>query len=160
MAINYVRGDATQPRGDGPQIIAHVCNDIGAWGRGLVTAISKRWPQAERAFRAWHTKSGERPFALGEVQFVEVAPGLWVANMISQHGIARRGKTADGLPPIRYDALEQSLRAVAEFARARLASVHMPRIGCGLAGGTWERIEPLIERAFDAAGVNVSVHDL
>lgn len=29
--INYIRGDATQPAGDGNTIIVHVCNDIGAF---------------------------------------------------------------------------------------------------------------------------------
>ena len=39
------------------------------------------------------------------------------------------------------------------------ASVHMPRIGCGLAGGTWARIEPLIERRLISAGTAVTVYD-
>ena len=29
--ISYIRGDATQPAGDGNRIIVHVCNDIGAY---------------------------------------------------------------------------------------------------------------------------------
>jgi len=36
----------------------------------------------------------------------------------------------------------------------------MPRIGCGLAGGKWEQIEPLIERHLAAAGAEVVVYDL
>ncbi|RYD76612.1 MAG: Appr-1-p processing protein, partial [Verrucomicrobiaceae bacterium] len=43
MAIHYVTGDATRPEGDGARVICHVCNDIGGWGRGFVTALSKRW---------------------------------------------------------------------------------------------------------------------
>ena len=39
------------------------------------------------------------------------------------------------------------------------ASVHMPRIGCGLAGGKWERIEPLIERTLLARAVPTTVYD-
>jgi hypothetical protein len=42
MQIQYIAGDATAPIGDGNKIIAHVCNDIGAWGAGFVLAISKR----------------------------------------------------------------------------------------------------------------------
>jgi ATP-dependent helicase HepA len=49
-----------------------------------------------------------------------------------------------GDPPIRYEAVEECLAKVAETAREVKASVHMPRIGCGLAGGEWSRIEPLI----------------
>ena len=35
----------------------------------------------------------------------------------------------------------------------------MPRIGCGLAGGKWEEIEPIIERTLATAGVEVTVYD-
>ena len=52
--ITFVRGDATTPSGKGPKIIAHVCNDIGGWGKGFVLALSRRWPEPERAYRAWH----------------------------------------------------------------------------------------------------------
>jgi len=43
--IAYVMGDATAPKADGPKIIVHVCNDVGAWGRGFVVALSRRWPE-------------------------------------------------------------------------------------------------------------------
>lgn len=36
----------------------------------------------------------------------------------------------------------------------------MPRIGCGLAGGRWDRIEPLIVATLSAAGIEVTVYDL
>ena len=41
--IHYIKGDASYPIGDEIKIIAHVCNDIGAWGKGFVLAISRRW---------------------------------------------------------------------------------------------------------------------
>lgn len=154
--MTFLRGDATRPVGDGPKIIAHVCNDIGAWGRGFVRAISRRWPAPESAYRLWHTQGGA-DFSLGQVQFVMVErPGTWVANMIAQHRI---GRAADGTPPIRYAALETALGRTAAFAVEHGASVHMPRIGCGLAGGQWERIEPLIEHTCLARDVPVFVYD-
>ena len=36
--IVYVRGDATVPSVKGVKVIAHVCNDIGGWGKGFVLA--------------------------------------------------------------------------------------------------------------------------
>ena len=56
-------------------------------------------------------------------------------------------------------AVEQGLAKVAEQSVADGASVHMPRIGCGLAGGEWSQIEPLIDKTLIAAGVNVYVYD-
>jgi len=39
------------------------------------------------------------------------------------------------------------------------ASVHMPRIGCGLAGGRWPRVEPPITERLVRRGVKVTVYD-
>lgn len=155
MPINYTTGDATAPQGDGPKIIVHVCNDRGGWGKGFVVAISKRWKEPEADYRRWHKEGGVPPFELGQVRFVEPEPELWVANMIGQHGMGQR----QGQPPIRYEAVEEGLRQVAEFADDKGASVHMPRIGCGLAGGKWEEIEPILERTLVAAGISVTVYD-
>lgn len=35
----------------------------------------------------------------------------------------------------------------------------MPRIGCGLAGGTWDKIEPLIKDAITSIEIPVIVYD-
>lgn len=154
--IVYTVGDATKPPGAGSKIIAHVCNDIGAWGRGFVLAISKLSPAPERVFREWYAGREYNDFALGAVQFVSVSPEIQVANMIGQHGIRKAG----GVPPIRYEAIETALKTVGEKARTENASVHLPRIGCGLAGGKWSEIEPLIERQICALDVPVFVYDL
>lgn len=40
--IQYRVGDATAPVADGNKIICHLCNDIGAWGKGFVMALLNR----------------------------------------------------------------------------------------------------------------------
>jgi O-acetyl-ADP-ribose deacetylase (regulator of RNase III) len=154
MEINYVKGDATRPLGDGNKIIVHVCNDVGGWGRGFVMAISKRWSEPEKKYREW-AKSNEN-FQLGEVQFVQVEPTIWVANMIGQRDI-KAGM--DGTPPVRYDAIKAGLATIGTFAFKINASVHMPRIGCVLAGGTWDNIEPSIIECLSSVGVKTTVYD-
>ena len=74
--IVYAVGDATKPEGTGRKIIAHVCNDIGAWGRGFVLALSKLSPAPKRAFREWYLGRERNDFALGAVQFVSVSPNI------------------------------------------------------------------------------------
>ncbi|MFJ1614497.1 macro domain-containing protein [Streptomyces sp. NPDC088249] len=153
--ITYVRGDATAPQGKGVKLIAHVCNDLGGWGKGFVLAVSRRWPEPEAAYRHWHRKRASNNFALGAAQFVQVSPYLWVANMVGQRGIRTGSKGV----PVRYEAIDTALGAVADRAAELGASVHMPRIGCGLAGGTWSRIEPLIEKRLLSRGTAVTVYD-
>lgn len=152
--IRFVTGDATSPIGEGPKVIVHVCNDLGKWGKGFVLAISRRWKEPERVYKASFDHSP--PPALGDVQFVPVAASIVVANLIGQHGIATR---ASKTPPVRYDAIRDGLVTVAAQAHALGASVHMPRIGCGLAGGDWTRIEPLIAEALTASNIEVTVYD-
>ena len=153
--ITYIEGDATRPAGTGNKIIVHICNDIGRWGKGFVMAISKRWPEPEQQYRQWY--QSKKDFALGEVRFVQVEPDTWVANRIGQH---RLSKDAQGTPPIRYEAVQQCLQKVATYAREVNASVHMPRIGCGLAGGTWDKIESIIQSALTSKDFSVIVYDL
>jgi O-acetyl-ADP-ribose deacetylase (regulator of RNase III) len=153
--IVYIKGDATCPQVKGVKIICHVCNDIGGWGRGFVLAVSSRWKEPETAYRKWHTSGTVGGFSLGAVQFIQVEPYIWVANMIGQRGV----KTGSSGPPIRYEAIAACLQQVAAKARELGASVHMPRIGCGLAGGDWSKVEPLIEQHLVGAGISVTVYD-
>ncbi|WP_199571685.1 macro domain-containing protein [Streptomyces murinus] len=153
--IAFVRGDATTPSGKGPKIIAHVCNDIGGWGKGFVLALSRRWPEPERAYRAWHRDRAHNDFGLGAVQLVQVDPRTWVANMVGQRGIRTGSKGV----PVRYEAIDTALTGLAAHALDLGACVHMPRIGCGLAGGTWSRVEPLVIERLTGRGIGVTVYD-
>jgi O-acetyl-ADP-ribose deacetylase (regulator of RNase III) len=152
--ITYLKGDATSPTTQGNKIIVHICNDIGGWGKGFVMAISKKWKEPEQAYREWFSK--KENFDLGEVQFVKVEDDLWIANLIGQHKI---NKDENNDPPIRYAAIEKGLNKVSEFAHALNASIHMPRIGCGLAGGTWDKMEQIIEKTLLEKKGSVIVYD-
>ncbi len=152
----FLKGGTTCPQAKGVTIIAHVCNDQGKWGKGFVMALSARWPGPEQAYRQWYRDRARNDFGLGSVQLVQVEPYIWVANMVAQHGA--RGGTRT--PPIRYPAVEECLVKVAQKAQELGASVHMPRIGCGLAGGRWELIEPLIVKTLCEKGVEVTVYDV
>ena len=152
--LTVVRGDATSPQAKGPKVIAHICNDLGGWGKGFVLAISRRWPEPERDYRDWHRHRAANDFGLGAVRLVQVTADIWVANMVGQHGM----KTGSNGPPIRYDAVERCLARLAGLLPSG-GSVHMPRIGTGLAGGSWDRIEPLLVRTLCARDIPVTVYD-
>ncbi|MEU3788212.1 macro domain-containing protein [Streptomyces fructofermentans] len=153
--ITYVRGDATTPLGKGVKIIAHVCNDVGGWGKGFVLALSRRWPEPEADYRRWHRGRSGNDFGLGAVRCVRVEQYVWVANMVGQRGIRTGSKGV----PVRYGAIDSALGVLADRAVELGASVHMPRIGCGLAGGTWSRVEPLMSERLTSRGIAVTVYD-
>ncbi|WP_449400088.1 macro domain-containing protein [Chryseobacterium wanjuense] len=152
--IIYLKGDATNPQIEGNKIIAHICNDIGGWGKGFVLAISSRWKMPENEYRKW-VQSREN-FNLGEIQMIKVDNDLWVCNMIGQHKTINNSK---GVPPIRYKAVEKCLEKLADEALQLNASIHMPRIGCGLAGGKWEEIESIIEKTLLNDNLEIYVYE-
>lgn len=156
VQIEYVDGDATYPRGDGNKIIAHICNDTGRWGAGFVEDLSERFPSVEAKYRAWVEETAYGTLPLGNVQFVSPEEDLWVANMIGQVG----RRTLKDVPPIRYHAVEEALETVASRAVDLDASVHMPRIGTGLGGGSWDRIQIIIRETLLLQGVQTLVYDL
>ena len=147
-AIQFITGDATRPIGSGHKIVAHICNDAGKWGKGFVLAVSARWWQPKAQFLKLHLKHS---LILGSVQLVRVERSIWVANMIAQSGVARPENPA----PIRYEALLECLKQLGFHAHQLRASIHMPRIGCGLAGGSWDKIEPMLRETLPGTKVFV-----
>lgn len=157
--IKYITGDATDPQAEGQKIIVHVCNNVGAWGAGFVMALSNKWKEPEAAYRA------QTEYNLGEIDIVHVEDDIAVCNMIGQENTIGRNNNAS-LPPIRYVAIEYALKQIvfnwhfASMNTDKPFSIHMPRIGSGLAGGNWNIIEAIIEETLCKAGIEVTVYDL
>ena len=155
--VRHVQGDATQPKLEGAHnVVAHVCNDVGAFGAGFAAAVAARWKPAQDAYLEWHRQGEGAGFKLGAHQLVEVEPHLEVATMIAQRGVW--GSPGD--PPLQYDALAEVLDAVGLHAAAKKATVHMPRIGSGLAMGDWTKIEQMVCRMAVKHRVLVIVYTL
>jgi len=155
-AIKYLQGNVLDLRGGGPKILLHVVNDATPnWGgRGVAAAIRTRWPQVQEDFRDW-VASSRANLKLGRVRFFELDRSVTVASAVAQHGY---GESAT--PRIRYSAIENALRQVAQVAAERAASIHMPRIGTGYGGGVWLVIQELITSVLASAGFPVTVYEL
>ncbi|ORV86043.1 ImmA/IrrE family metallo-endopeptidase [Mycobacterium gordonae] len=156
--IAYVTGDLLQlDAGAEPVVIAHVVSDAShTWGRFNVGAsLSATFPDAARAFRSWAIADSQN-LRLGRVHFLDQTlrgREITVASMVAQHGFGPSVSVR-----LRYDALAECLDTVAERACQQGASVHIPRIGSGQAGGRWDVIADLIDTHLVARGVNVTVH--
>lgn len=174
--VTYVVGDVTRPltvlgwrdptRQVGSYernvIVAHACNNGGGWGAGVSGAIGRRWPTAERWYRDMFLGGALRP---GDVQCVPVPTSvnerrfISVANLIVCRAVRR--DPGDWLTRVNLEWLLLALDNLTAVARAEEADVHMPRIGCGLAGGDWARdVEPIVQQTLIRAGVSVFVYDL
>ena len=158
--IHYVIGDATDPivRDNENSLIVHCCNTLGFWGAGFVVPLGKRYPKAKESYKQYIEKNGKGHLA--DVDEVKVADNIYVENLIGQSFLY---KQPNGQIPCNYLAIELGFRSIIEkwMAKTENYSIHMPRIGCGLAGGDWKTIENIIQRIFiDIADVDVFVYDL
>lgn len=151
--IRYVRGDAAEPRSDGPTIIAHVVNNQAQrWGgRGFANSLMDRYPDARDSYAAW--PATER--RLGAVHLTPAKGDLWIASMVAQSGY---GPSTDNRPRLRLGALSQALGTLAGMASQLQAAVHMPLIGTGQAGMAWPRVRDLIIDEVVDRGVRVTVY--
>jgi O-acetyl-ADP-ribose deacetylase (regulator of RNase III) len=128
--------------------------DVLVWGAGFGLAVRKKWPKVQDDFAQWAVRQRGN-LALGNLHISSVDDSLVVAHLVAQHGVGP-SKT----PRVRYGAIESSLSKLAEFAAAKSAAVHMPRIGTGQAGGSWEIVGEIIEDTLCKKKVEVTVYDL
>lgn len=151
--IQYVTGDATKPRGRGPNLIAHVVNDVAhAWGgAGFARQLGRRYPHAAEAYKMW-TIARPDNLRLGNCHTVDV-DDVTISSMVAQAGYG-----ASESPRLRYSALNDALGQVAHEARRRTAAVHMPRIGLGQGGGLWDLVADAIDASLCRRGVAVTVY--
>lgn len=155
--INYITGDASFPEKtcpNGIKIIVHIVNDIGKWGAGFVLALSKRWSNLKNDYQTHY-----RAYSLGDIYVSKTSDNdIYVVDLFGQHGI----RTTFNPTVIRYGAVEQGLKKLRyrlEKASLKDVSIHMPKIGSGLAGGNWQIIENIINKVFDGSNIPIYVYD-
>lgn len=154
----YISGDATIPLGPGEKCIAHCCNDIGAWGKGFVVPLGKKFPEAKKAYL---DLKNTPDLKLGKLNLVQVSSEIFIANMIGQHGIYPK----NGKIPLVYSALDNCFMILSSVIKTmykvhNYVTVHMPRIGCGLAGGEWSKVRELIIHHLCNHNIRVYVYDI
>jgi len=117
-------------------LIAHQVNMDGVMGAGLALQIKNKWPSVYWAYQEYFGT-----FHLGDVQFVQIFPSIVVANLFCQRDVGWQRRYTN------YQAHKMVWPKVAEYAMISELEVYAPwKIGCGLGGGNWEVLHPIIEK--------------
>jgi len=153
--IRIVHGDVLKPLGGGPKIICQLVNDRATkWGGGIARKMAKRFPEAEEHFS--RALIGlPRSDRLGQVIFCSAGDNITIASLIAQEGFGQ-----SLFPRIRYAALAHCLKRVTQHAGETAASIHMPKIGTGAAGGDWPTIEELLDDVMVRADLSVTIYEV
>jgi O-acetyl-ADP-ribose deacetylase (regulator of RNase III) len=118
-------------------VIVQQVNCRGAMGRGLALSIRQKWPNVYSEYRKLFI-SGK--LILGEIQMVQVGPELYVCNLAGQD---RWGTDS---PKTDLGAYSLAWPIVSLEAGNLGLPVYAPwMFGCGLAGGDWSVVQPMIE---------------
>lgn len=135
--IKIKKGDLLRAK---ETIIAHQVNCQGVAG-GLAAAVFKKWPYAKKDYMDLTSRIPGKPL-LGMAYYTGIQKdGHIICNLFGQLN------PGAGHDPKR---LEQALEQLGNFARIRGWSVALPyKISCGIAGGDWEEVLPIIERTMD-----------
>lgn len=151
--IKEIKGDLlVQERG----ILCHQTNYMGVMGGGIAAAIWDKLldDQCRYNYVNFCRKCGET--ALGYAQFLYVKEDLIVANCYSQNGFSEMD--ADG-SITNYEAMRECFIKVRDFALQQdLPFVYIPYgMGCGIAGGKWDRVRSIIEDVFSVSDVTATI---
>jgi O-acetyl-ADP-ribose deacetylase (regulator of RNase III) len=153
--VNFVHGDVLRPRGTETKVICQLVNDQArSWGGGVARSAAKAFPEAHRKFSSWIISVPKKD-RLGSVHFASADESTYIASLVGQEGFG-----PSPTPRIRYAALEKCLEKVSDFASTNSASVHMPRLGAGESGGSWDTVQEMVQGALVADGIPVTVYDL
>ena len=153
--IRILHGNILEPRNGGAKIICQLVNDKATkWGGGVARKVGRKFPEAEAEFtkKIYEMRQKER---LGEVIYSRGSDEITVASMIAQEGFGQ-----SLFPRIRYAALKRCFAEVANHAKSTGASIHMPKVGIGSAGGDWGTIVELLDDEMVRAGLSVTVYEL
>ena len=140
--MNTIIGDILDVVSESGGVLAHQVNCRRTAGAGLALQIRRRWP-------VWWRRYRDRPALLGGAHIAEVEAYIWVADLYAQRDIGRN------VPQTDYAALRECLARLGERVDERRIDrdlLFFPwRIGCGLAGGNWMIVQPMVEAAFPDA---------
>lgn len=140
--MKYQEGNLIELAKNGKfDVIVHGCNCFCTMGAGIAKSLRDEWPDVYKADLL--TVKGEIS-KLGTIStaLIKLPSGInfAVINAYTQFTFWEKN-------PIHYESLFKCFQKIKEFfSGSRIA---YPLIGCGLAGGNWNVVEPLIDQALE-----------
>ncbi len=145
--INYIKGDLFKSKDD---VLVHGCNCFCTMGGGVAKFIKQYYPLAYMADCKTRPSDKDK---LGSYTFVELKHYFYPERMITIVNAYTQYDFYGKDDLFEYDAFRTVLKKIKkEFSEN---SICMPKIGAGLAGGDWNRIEQIINEEFPDKQINI-----
>ena len=149
--MKIVKGDLIQLAKEGKfDLIAHGCNCFCTFGAGIAKSIKQHFPSAY-VDDLGTEKGDSRKLGTCRAVFIYDFLHLTIVNAYTQY---RYGKDKVHLD---YDAVRSCMKWIAkEYSDKKIG---LPKIGAGMAGGDWEKIQQIIEEELKDCDVTVVEYD-
>jgi O-acetyl-ADP-ribose deacetylase (regulator of RNase III) len=149
--LNYIQGNLFETN---REIIGHSVNCRGAFGSGVAGQIAKLYPLARQAYL---NKFKTDKWHLGEIQLCPIDKDgrqIVIANMAMQDTYGKTGVHVD------YKACFQAFSKLFRYASMHNDGIALPKLGAGLAGGSWLEVEKALLSALAPYDIEVDVYYL
>jgi O-acetyl-ADP-ribose deacetylase (regulator of RNase III) len=132
-------------------IICHQVNCMGVMGAGLALQIRCKYPKIYNDYSSMCMQNSTE-ILLENVQMC-VDGDVIVANMFSQSDYDRDKNYTD------YDAFDKCVKAIYDYMiENNKDTIYFPyKIGCGIAGGSWDIVYNIIKSYFDASPIKCNI---
>lgn len=151
----YKQGDVLT---SGADVIAHQVNCFGVMGAGLARQIREKYPHVYEEYHELCEKNNYHVGMLGVSHWSKIDDAHWIANLFGQHGYGR-DDVYTVMPALKV-ALMRTVRACEEWSVAEQRDIRLAipyKIGCGLAGGDWNKVRQMIEEIANKTDVRIEI---
>jgi len=155
MSIEYAKGDILDWVGK-VDCIGHQVNCYGVMGGGLALQIASKYPEVLRSYQdfikdyTYFNKS--RRGLLGICQTTSIGGNCWIANLFGQYNTGGGVQTDYNALATALSELEAKMLYIGKY------KVALPvNLGCGLAGGDWKVVLPIIQKVFEKSEIELTL---
>lgn len=122
------------------EALVNTVNCLGFMGKGIALQFKKAYPENYDAYHKACNAGNVQPGRMFIFDLHSMLNPKYVVNFPTKR---------DWRANSRYEDIENGLQAlVVEIRRRGIRSIAVPPLGCGLGGLDWNRVRPMIERAF------------
>lgn len=121
-------------------MIVHGCNAQGVMASGVAIQLRNMYPDIFNPYENSCSNEEDKGRLLGTItsKVVRIFPKLIIVNAITQINYGRSSQVYASLGAIR-----KALFGVEQLAASTgIEKIYLPKIGCGLGGLKWEKVEP------------------
>lgn len=143
-----IKGDLIELAKQGEfNIIVHGCNCLNIMGGGIARIIKEQFPEAFEADRECELFTHER---LGNISIgFNDLYNLTIVNAYTQYRPAANSLEV----AVDYDAVRSCMKKIKQQFSGK--KIGMPKIGCGLANGSWQIVSKIISEELDGEDITI-----